>query len=275
MGYRGKVKEQEEARRLRAQNLTIIQIAEKLGVSKSSVSLWVRDVPFTPSRRRWGPHRRPSSLTVRKEREIERLNEEGRIRVGHLSGDAFFAAGIALYAGEGSKTEGSVRFANTDHVMMKFFATWLRTFFQIDESRLRVRVYLHEGLDLDAAEAHWSAVTSVPRTQFGKPYRAVPDPSIRRNKHEFGCAYLEYSCTRTHRAVMGLVRALLSSNSYSGVAQLVAQRIVNPTVEGSSPSPGAITLSPGPPTRSRRRLHVAIRTRARQLRPVRVAPLAD
>ena len=49
MGYRGKVKEQEKARVLRAQNRTLADIAQTLSVSKSSVSLWVRDVPFTPT----------------------------------------------------------------------------------------------------------------------------------------------------------------------------------------------------------------------------------
>jgi hypothetical protein len=58
MGYRGKVREQEEARRLRAQGWILSRIAEELGVSKSSVSLWVRDVPFTPSKRRYGPQAR-------------------------------------------------------------------------------------------------------------------------------------------------------------------------------------------------------------------------
>ena len=63
--------------------------------------------------------------------------------------------------------------------MIAFFCAWLRRFFAIDESRLRVRVYLHEGLDLDAAERFWSEVTGVPRAQFGSPYRAKADASIR------------------------------------------------------------------------------------------------
>jgi hypothetical protein len=66
----------------------------------------------------------------------------------------------------------------------------------IDESRLRVRVYLHEGLDLDAAERFWAEATRVPRTQFGKPYRAVADSSIRKTKHEYDCVYVGYSCAR-------------------------------------------------------------------------------
>jgi AcrR family transcriptional regulator len=216
MGYRGKVEQQERARELRARNMTLQDIATELGVSKSSVSLWVRDVEFTPSKRRTGPRSRPHPAHEAKLLQIAQLNAEGTARVGTMGDEAFFAAGIALYAGEGSKTEGAVRFANTDPTMVAFFCSGFRRFFEIDESRLRVRVYLHQGLDLDAAEAHWSKVTDVPLVQFTAPYRAVADPSIRRNKHEFGCAYVAYSCSTTHRRIMGLVRALLSSSALPG-----------------------------------------------------------
>ena len=131
--------------------------------------------------------------------------------MGDLSEQAFLAAGAALYAGEGAKRDGLVTFANSDPEMVAFFCAWLRTFFAIDESRLRVRVYLHEGLDLPAALAHWSEVASIPLAQFGKPYRARPRGTFRTNKHEFGCCYVRYSCSKTHREVMGLIRALLSS----------------------------------------------------------------
>ena len=216
MGYRGKVKEQEKARALRAQNRTLADIARTLGVSKSSVSLWVRDVPFTPTLRLRGPHRRPHPAHEAKLRQIEELNREGTTRLGVLTDEALFAAGIALYAGEGSKTDGEVRFSNSDPKMVRLFCTWFRRFFNVDETRMRGRLYLHEGLDLNAAEAFWSALANIPTHQFHKPYRAVPDPSIRRNKHERGCFSVGYACSRTHREVMGLVRALLSSEALPG-----------------------------------------------------------
>ena len=182
MGYRGKLAAQEQARRLRAENMTLADIAATLGVSKSSVSVWVRDVPFTPSTRRYGPQRRTHPAHTAKLRQIEELDELGIQRIGTLGEDAFLVAGVALYAGEGTKGDGAVVFANTDPRMVAFFCAWLRRFFVIDESRLRVRVYLHEGLDLEAAERHWARVTGVPRTQFRAPYRAVADPTIRTNE---------------------------------------------------------------------------------------------
>ena len=152
MGYRGKVKEQEQARALRARNRTLADIARTLGLSKSSVSLWVRDVPFTPTLRLRGPHRHPHPAHEAKLRQIEALNREGKKRLGVLTDEVLFAAGIALYAGEGSKTDGEVRFSNSDPRMVRLFCTWFRHFFSVDETRLRGRLYLHQGLDLSAAE---------------------------------------------------------------------------------------------------------------------------
>ena len=215
MGYGGKVAEQERARELRARSWTLAEIAAELGVAKSSVSLWVREVEFVPRARRMGP-RRPSSLTVAKEREIEELRVAALETLGHLSEREFLVAGTALYAGEGAKTDGGVKFANTDPRMILFFVTWLRTFFPVDESRLRMALYLHQGLDLDGAHAFWSALTRIPVHQFRKPYRAVADRSIRSNKHPMGCPAVVYSCSRTHRHVMALVAALLSPDCLPG-----------------------------------------------------------
>ena len=133
-----------------------------------------------------------------------------------MSEREFLIAGVALYAGEGSKGDGKVRFANSDPRMIAFFCAWLRRFFDVDERRLRLCVYLHEGLDIDEANEFWSALTGIPVTQFGKPYRAVPDPSIRTAKHPMGCPSVTYCCSRTHRMIMGLVQALLSCDAFPG-----------------------------------------------------------
>jgi hypothetical protein len=214
VGYRGKIELQEKARKLRAEGRTLVDIAAELGVAKSSVSLWVRDVPFEPSGRRSAAHRRPHPHHTAKLAEIADCDRSGRERIGTLSDEAFLAAGTALYAGEGAK--GALLFANTSPAMVAFFCAWLRRFFEIDERRLRVRVYLHAGLDLDAAEQFWSETTEIPRSQFRAPYRAKADPTMRRNKHEHGCAYVGYWSSRTHREVMGLVRALLTSGAIPG-----------------------------------------------------------
>jgi hypothetical protein len=217
VGFRGLLGKQERARDLRAQSWTLQEIASELGVARSTVSLWVRDVDFAPRpRQRSRRDYRTSKLALRKQAEIEQLREDGRRRIGRLTERDFLVAGVALYAGEGSKTDGAVAFANSDPRMILFFVTWLRHFFDVDEARLRLRLYLHEGLDLDGAMQVWSDLTGIPPAQFGKPYRAVADLTIRSTKHALGCPRVDYSCSRTHRAIMGLVEALLTSTCFPG-----------------------------------------------------------
>jgi hypothetical protein len=214
MGYRGKVAAHEEARRLRAQSWTLADIAAWLGVAKSSVSLWVRDVEFVPSPRRMGARRRPHPMHEAKLAEIAQLNAQGVARIGELSEREFLVAGLALYAGEGAKTDGEVRFTNTDPRMIAFFCLWLRTFFAVDESRLRIRLHLHDCLDVDEAAEFWASLTAIPRCQHTKPYRATSGSRRKGSKHEMGCVSVGYCCSRTHRAVMGLVGALLRSEPF-------------------------------------------------------------
>ena len=57
--------------------------------------------------------------------------------------------------------------------MIELHLRWLRRFFDIDVARLRVQLYLHEGLDLDEAVSFWSNLTDIPLTRFTRPYRAV------------------------------------------------------------------------------------------------------
>ena len=155
------------------------------------MSLWVRDVE--PDRAAWearahgpttcngnfGPRaKRPHRQQLEKEAEIARLQAEGRDRIGRLTEKEFLVAGVALYAGEGAKTGNEVRFANSDPRMMLFFVTWLRHFFEIDEHRLRLRLYLHRGSrSRCSASDFWARSAPHPaRRSSIKPYRAVSGP---------------------------------------------------------------------------------------------------
>ncbi len=217
MGYGGKVMERERARELRARSWTLAAIAAELGVSKSSVSTWVRDVDFEPRPRSRG-HRsqRPHPLRLAKLRQIEECDAWGRKVVGQLSDRELLLIGAALYAGEGDKRGDAVKLANTNPDLLLLHLAWLRRCFEIDERRLRMRLYLHEGLDLDASVAYWSGLTGIPPTQFTKPYRAVADATRRRAKHVHGCPAIVYADTALHRRVMGLVRAISSERVLPG-----------------------------------------------------------
>ena len=211
MGYGGKFVERERARELRSQSWTLQEIADELSVAKGSVSVWVRDVEFTPKPRNRGhAAHRPHPLHVKKLAELERCRVEAEAEYGAMTDDELDWFALGLYAGEGAKTPGAVSMANTNPMLLRLFVEWLRRNFDVDESRLRARLYLHEGLDLDAATTYWVAATSIPVSQFQRPYRAVADTSRRHAKHERGCLTVVYHCSSTHRRVMARVAAITS-----------------------------------------------------------------
>ena len=211
MGYRGKVEERARARELRAEAWTLQEIADELGVSKGSVSVWVRDVDFTPRPRNRGHPAGPKHpMRLKKEAEIERCRREAEDWVGELSDRDLAMFSLGLYAGEGSKTDGAVSMANTNPRYLVALLAWLRKEFVLDERRLRVRLYLHDGLDIESASEHWSRVLGIPSTQFRKAYRAVPDSSLRSRKHQNGCATVVYSQALLHRRVMARIEAITS-----------------------------------------------------------------
>ena len=128
MGFRGKQVEQARARELRAQAWTLQEIARHLEVSRSSVSLWVRDVHFEPRPRSRERRRGPNQLQRAKAAEIDRCRLAGIQRVGRLTEREFLMAGLALYAGDGAKTGFSINFANSNSELVRFFCVWLRHF---------------------------------------------------------------------------------------------------------------------------------------------------
>ena len=91
MGYRGKVEERQRARELRAQSWTLQEIATELGVSKGSVSGWVRDVDFESRPRTRGHPAGPKHpMRLKKEAELERPRRSrgmGGRAVGARPGD--------------------------------------------------------------------------------------------------------------------------------------------------------------------------------------------
>jgi hypothetical protein len=217
MGYGGKYEEQAKARELRAQAWTLNEIAHELGVSKSSVSIWVRDVDFVPRPRNRGHPAGPKHpMRLKKEAEIEQCRRGAIDFVGQLTERDRTMYALALYAGEGAKRDDKIVFANSDPMLIVVFLGWLRRQFDIDETRLRMRLYLHADLDLDAALAFWSDLTGIPPDQFQKPYRAVADNTLRSNRHVYGCAAVVYCSKLIHRRVMAMIAAVTSGLALPG-----------------------------------------------------------
>ncbi|MEV7910660.1 hypothetical protein [Streptomyces griseus] len=179
----------EKARELRLRGMTYDRIQVELGCSKSSISLWVRDLP-KPERKR---SREESSAIGRRgweaalqRRDTERqaAKQQAADEVDTMTDRELFLVGVALYWAEGSKskpyrTQERVTFVNSDPGMIEVFLAWLRLL-GVAEERLRFHVHIHETADIAAAEQYWITLTGAAPGAFGKTSLKTHSPKTNR-----------------------------------------------------------------------------------------------
>lgn len=220
MGYAGKLELKLKARNLRKKGLSLKEIQRRLKVSRSSVSLWVRGIKLTEKQlKKLYLNKTRGALKgsiiaarnkIKKREELtRRLIKEGMKEIGSLSKHDRFIAGIAMYYGEGSKTDGEVSFTNSDPRAIKFMVDWLRKFCKVSERRLRGNLYIHDNLDRMKAERYWSKITKIPLKQFTKTYLVKNNPNrLRKVRHIYGVFRVRVSDANLHRKIMGWIKGI-------------------------------------------------------------------
>jgi transcriptional regulator with XRE-family HTH domain len=181
----------EKARELRLQGWTYDQIQAELGCSKSSISLWVRDLP-KPERKRTPEEasaiaRRGWEATLRlRDEERQQTKTAAKQAVGTLSPRELFLLGVGLYWAEGSKDKPydrreNVCFVNSDPGMIQVFLAWL-DLLGVERDRIRYAVMIHESADIPSAELHWAELVGADRSAFYKTTLKKHNPkTVRKN----------------------------------------------------------------------------------------------
>ncbi|MEU6502049.1 hypothetical protein ABZ895_21090 [Streptomyces californicus] len=186
----------EKARELRLQGMTYDQIQVELGCSKSSISLWVRDLPkpeprYTEEERLTRMNAGLANLRAGQDRERLETKRAARESIGKLSDRELFIAGVTLYWAEGMKDKPysrreSLLFINSDPNVIKVYLRWL-DLLGVARDRLHIRVSIHESGDAPGAERFWSDVTGVPRTAFMRATLKKHNPKT--NRRNTGATY--------------------------------------------------------------------------------------
>lgn len=170
--------EMDRARVLRKEGRSINEIVRTLGVAKSSVSLWVRNIELTVEQREKISGRGRSIESIERRRAARLSNERTRRRVFFdeaitniegVSKEQLFFLGTALYWGEGSKTKrGTVDFTNSDPRSIQIMMRYFKEVCGVPGPKFRAHVILHPHLDARKAERYWHKVSRIPLRQFQK-----------------------------------------------------------------------------------------------------------
>ncbi|MFC9630502.1 hypothetical protein ACFTY8_14680 [Streptomyces mirabilis] len=181
----------DRARELRGQGWTYNEIQAELGCSKSSVSLWVRDLPHpeprcTPEEQRARMNAGLARLRAEQDRAREETKRAAAAAIGKLTDRELFLVGVGLYWAEGAKDKPysrreQVLFVNSDPGTISVFLAWL-DLLQVERERLRFRVMIHESADVPAAEHFWADHVGTDGSSFNKSTLKKHNPkTVRKN----------------------------------------------------------------------------------------------
>ncbi|MFH1473165.1 MAG: hypothetical protein ABIF06_02015 [bacterium] len=208
-----KIKEQNKAKELRQKGYSLKEISESLSVSKSSASIWVKDVQLSPTAKqvllaKYTAGQLASQETKRlqtSEKENKALNSAKEILrkyKGNPSTTKIICA-LIYYCEGGKRIQDGIQFINSDPALVATFMNLFRSSFDINEQKFRVCVHLHDYHDKDQQLKFWSKVARIPLGQFIKPYLKKNSGLYKKEGYQ-GCASIRYADVSVAREMVAV-----------------------------------------------------------------------
>ncbi len=207
--------------RLRKEGMTLNEITARVGVAKSSVSLWVRDLHLSAKARA-----RITSLQTAGQKSAQKTNLERTrakllaarenaqkiIRAMTITPDVALLSCALLYwcEGEKDKNDTTFTFSNSDSQLIRAFMKLMRGALILDEQKFRVRMHLHEYHDETSQRKFWSKITGISEQQFSKTYWKPHTAKTIKNGYP-GCIHIEYYDVSVSRKIYAVARAFLEN----------------------------------------------------------------
>jgi len=166
---------------LRKKGKSYQEIASILKISKSTVSVWLKDLNWSQSikqqlikKSKIDSRKRMIRLSVvQKEKLAEhyiKAEKEATKEFAKLKNDKLFITAISLYWGEGDKIfkNGIVRISNIDEKVLKVFNDFLQQICLVDIEKIRAGILLYPDLDPKKCLRFWSQEIKITEDKFFK-----------------------------------------------------------------------------------------------------------
>ena len=155
-------------------------IAKQVKVSKSTISYWVRDIVLSEFQKNKLNKNGHSVDAIEKRRTSRLANTASRHKIIFdraiaeaplLSKNPLWCVGVALYWGEGGKTQNLVRISNSDPKVITTMMGFFKDVCGVVPAKFRGHVHIFAHSDIQNSEKYWSQVSGIPITQFLKSYQ--------------------------------------------------------------------------------------------------------
>lgn len=199
---RSLVQEKDRAIQLRKKGYSYSEILKEVNVAKSSLSLWLKNLPLTEDEMKVLKHRKDSNITrgrinaaseLRKRRLAREqvFLKEAQKMFQQYKDDTFFYCGISLYWAEGAKRVNQWSFINSDDDMIQVMILWLERFIKIQHSDLQFRLFIHKLYAHENCEEWWQNRLNIHKEQFKKTIYKPSGRGIKKRPLYKGCIRIE------------------------------------------------------------------------------------
>lgn len=212
-----------QAVQLRRRGRSYGEIKNEIRVAKSTISLWLRDIPLSPKHRARLYTNRiklltlgPNSQRERRAREIEIITQRAKTEIHFpISRQELLLMGSALYWGEGSKGN-RCQVTNSDPALIYFAVFWLKEVLNVDPRQLKARLNIYPQQDELLIKKFWSNLTNIPLENFGKSYVKPLSKGYKKNNLYYGTMRIEVpkSSDMRHR-IWGWIHAVIGNTTPS------------------------------------------------------------
>lgn len=186
-----KTEEKAKAREMRKKGMGMREIADTLNVAKSSISYWVRDVVLSKKQRE-KLNKNGHRVDVIEKRRLSRIAhtaerrrhiiEKAKKEVSNLMDEPLWCTGVALYWGEGGKTQQTARLSNSDPDVIKLMMQFFLKYSEVPKEKYHGHVHTFSKENVDRSVQYWSKVSGIPKEKFYKTY--VKQSRASKNKRQ-------------------------------------------------------------------------------------------
>ncbi len=209
----------QKAVKMRQAGWSYKDINNKLGISKSTLSGWLKAVPFVPNsvvskRIKQGPAKSVAIRSQKRTELIKVINSEAKKELGVLSARDLWMLGIGIYIGEGTKSYEDVRVINSDPNVVNLAISWFNKVCGVPLEHFSLRLHIYPDVSEKEAKKYWATATGLSIPQFSKTQIDLRTNKSKSNhrKLPYGTAHLtvksygkiEYG-VNLHRKIMAWI----------------------------------------------------------------------
>ena len=202
---------------LRKEGYSVKELHSKIGVSKSTISRWIQNVPLSNTAQarlklrytngQLESQKTIHEITVRKNQVAVDFAEKVLLNASIDKTSKIILCAM-IYHCEGNKSVKSVTFTNSDPFLIATFLNLLRSSFDIKEDKFHILMHLHRYHNEEIQKEFWSALTRIPKNQFYRSYAKESNEKYKKEGYQ-GCVSISYGDVSIARKLRSIAKTFM------------------------------------------------------------------